>query len=140
MNFTRLLIVIPLYVIIVEGLSRTGISAFILSYQLDWKALWAIELGALALGGFGAWFYMRPSGYLETNPSIVHASIAHLCFGLVLSSAFGIYALISGRYPWLPGLIVVPLAFGLSELAYYIIMRLWYDRKRRQQEFDDDLR
>lgn len=139
MNFTRLIIVIPLYVIIVEGLSQTGLSKAILSYPLTSFQLWAIELGALAIGGFGAWFYMRPGGYLEVRPSLVHAIIAHMMFGLVFAAAFGIYDLFSQRYPYLPSLLVIPLAFGLSELGYVIAMRLWNDRKKRQSELDDDL-
>ncbi len=138
MNFTRLLIVVPLYVVIVETLSRSGISRIMQSYPLPDGALWAIELGALALGGFLTWFYMRPGGYLEKSSSVLHAVISYMAFGLVFSALFGIYSLISGRYPYLPGLIVVPLAFGLAELGYILIMRAWYDRKRRQEEFDQD--
>lgn len=140
MNFARLAIVIPMYILIVGTLEQSGISRTISSLQLTPALLWATEIGALLVGGAGIWLFQRQNGILERNPSLLNATLSHALIGLVFSAAFGIYSLFSGQYPYLPGLIILPLAFGISELGYILIMRAWYDRKARQQDFHDDLK
>lgn len=140
MNFARLAVVIPLYILIVGTLDQSGISRQILSVPFPTIALWGIEVGATVIGLAGAWLFQRRGGILERSQTLFNAVVTHALFGLVISGGFGIFSLASGEYPYLPGLIIVPLAFGLSELGYILIMRAWSARKERQQEFYDDLK
>ena len=139
MNFGRLFIVLPIYVLIVTVLETSGIVAYIAVIPMTWMSAWAIELGALALGAGGTYFYHREGGFLARNPTLFHHIISHTLIGLAFASMFGLFSLVQNKFPYIPSLIIIPLAFGLSELLYIVIMRAWNDRKRRQQEFRDDI-
>ena len=139
MDLQRLFIILPVYAVIVLVLSGSGLSEWVLKLPLGFLSLWITEGLALIIGIAGSVFYMRPGGYLETHPNLLHFTLSRGAIGLFFSGIFGILSLAQGGFPYTPNLVIVPLAFMLSELAYILGMRAWNDRKARQKEFNNDI-
>ncbi len=138
MNFTRLLIVIPAYAAIVLILQGSGLSAALLALPLEMWQLWALQVFGLALGAAGAWLMFRPNAPKMQRHTIALHIFGTGCIGLFFAAVFGVFDLATGRYPNLPNLIIIPVAFMLAEAIYIIAMRAWLWRKTRDRDVDPD--
>jgi hypothetical protein len=141
MNFTRLMIVIPVYAAVAIFLpqmeSLRGV--FDALYRIDPDIAFGISVAGLILG-LGLVFLINnklPMRILAQKPRL-WSIVNTMAIGVIIAAVFDVFEKMSGQATNIVSLLLIPIAFGFAEAVYQaIIWRVNNDPMASKDERDN---
>lgn len=130
----RLFVLIVTFTLVVIGAPQLEVlgPVFDALRQVPSQSVVIADIAALIVSVPMAFLLVRqPDGWLYTRPSLLMRVLYSAALGFIISALFDLFEVASGYAVTLDGLVIIPLAFVLGELAFQALEALL---KRLQRE------